>query len=121
MRALEIRDQAEAMRAQSRGQLEAHVAQAERAVAAAPPDMSAQLRQAAQAKADARRQHADAQVRRDQAAADTARDQAEQHAAAEADLEQQHAGYERWSAATAQTRELGGSTCVLSELFHYSA
>ena len=108
MRALEIRDEAEAMRAMSRGQLEAHVTQAERAMAAAPPDMSAELRQAAQAKADAWREHADAQVRRDQAAAGAARDQAEQHAAAEADLEQQHASYEKWSAATAQTRELGG-------------
>lgn len=46
MRALEIRDEAEAMRAMSRGQLEAHVAQAERAMAAAPPHMSAELRQA---------------------------------------------------------------------------
>ena len=77
-------------------------------MAAAPPDMSAELRQTAQAKADAWREHADAQVRADQAAADAARAQAEQHAAAEADLERQHAGYEKWSTATAQTRELGG-------------
>jgi hypothetical protein len=108
MRVLEIRDQAEAMRAMSRGQLEAHVARAERTVAAAPADMSAQLRQAAQAKADAWREHADAQVRSDLATADASRVQAQQHAADEADLEQQHAGYERWSTATAQTRELGG-------------
>jgi hypothetical protein len=108
MRALEIRDETEAMRAMSRGQLEAHVAQAERAVAAAPPDMSAELRQAAQAKADAWREHAAAQVRRDQAAADAARTQAEQHAAAEAHLERQHASYEKWSKYTAPTRELGG-------------
>jgi hypothetical protein len=108
MRALEIRDETEAMRAMSRGQLEAHVAQAERAVAAAPPDMSAELRRAAQAKADAWREHADAQVRRDEAAADTARLQAEQHTAAEAHLERQHASYEKWSEYTAPTRELGG-------------
>jgi len=108
MQALEIRDETEAMRAMSRGQLEAHVAQAERAVAGAPPDMSAELRQAAQAKAEAWQEHAHAQVRRDEAGADAARDQAEQHAAAEAHLERQHASYEEWSASTAPTRELGG-------------
>ena len=108
MQALEIRDETETMRAMSRGQLEAHVAQAERAVAAAPPDMSAELRQAAQAKAEAWQEHADAQVRRDEAGADAARDQAEQHATAEAHLERQHASYEEWSASTAPTRELGG-------------
>ena len=52
-----------------RGQLEAHTAAAERAQAAAPPDVSGRLRATAHAEADARQQAADAQVRDDEAEA----------------------------------------------------
>ena len=44
MRALEIRDEAEFLRGLSRGELETRVAEGERAMAAAPPDVSAELR-----------------------------------------------------------------------------
>jgi hypothetical protein len=108
MVALEIPDDAEAMRAMSRGQLEAHAVRAERMTAAAPPDVSAQLRTAGQAKADAQAQAAEAKVRGDAVVAEGAGLLAAQHAGRQADLEGQMAAYEKWSASTAAERELGG-------------
>ena len=58
--ALEIRDEADIIRGLDRGELEARALQVERARAAAPPDVSSQLRLTAQAEADAHRQAADA-------------------------------------------------------------
>jgi hypothetical protein len=107
MKALEIPDDVETMRAMSRGQLEAYAAQAERATAAAPPDVSAQLRTSGQAKADAQAQAAEAKVRGDAVMAEGAELLAAQHAGQQADLEGQMAAYEKWSASTAAERELG--------------
>ncbi len=105
MTALEIRDEAQYLRGLSRAQLEAKVADGDRIMAAAPPDVSDELRRTGQAKADAWGQHADATVRaKDQEAA-----QAEQLArvmeAQEATLEPQAGAYEAWSAQTAAKRE----------------
>ena len=105
MTALEIRDEAQYLRGLSRAQLEAKVADGDRIMAAAPPDVSDELRRTGQAKADAWGQHADAIVRaKDQEAA-----QAEQLArlmeAQEATLEPQADAYEAWSAQTAAKRE----------------
>ena len=61
--ALEIRDEADIMRGLDRGELEARALQGERGRAAAPPDVSSQLRLTAQAEADAHQQSAAAQTR----------------------------------------------------------
>lgn len=53
LRALEIADEHAELRAMSRGELEAHMFEADRAQAAAPPDTSCLLRLTAQAEADA--------------------------------------------------------------------
>jgi hypothetical protein len=108
IRALEIRDESELLRGMPRGTLEARVAEADRAMAAAPPEPSAQLRAAAQARAQAQVRAADAQVRSDAAAARHAGGEAAAREADQADLEGQMAAYERWSVTTAETRERGG-------------
>jgi conjugative relaxase-like TrwC/TraI family protein len=108
-RALEIRDEAQQLRSMTRAQLEARVAEGERAMATAPPDVSAELRAAARAKADAWAQHADAQVRHDEVKARGAGNLADMHAAQEADLEGAAAAYEHWSALTAEKREVAGN------------
>ena len=61
--ALEIRDEADIIRGLDRGELEARALQGQRARAAAPPDVSRQLRLTAQAEADALQQAADARTR----------------------------------------------------------
>ena len=108
MTALEIRDEAGILRGLDRGDLEARVLQGERAQASAPPDISSQLRLAAQAEADALRQAADAQARHDQAGASRARALAAQLAAGRQPLEAGNARYENWSARTQATREAAG-------------
>ena len=69
--ALEITE--DSYRAMTLGQLEAKVAEGDRAQALAPPDVSAQLRLTAQAEADAWQQSADAEVRHDQVEAASAK------------------------------------------------
>ena len=69
---LEYPDEAAMWAGMDRGQLEAHTAAAERAQAAAPPDVSAGLRATAHAEADARQQAADAQASGDEAGAKNA-------------------------------------------------
>ena len=105
IRALEIRDEAAIIRGMTRGELEARTRQAERARASAPPDVSGQLRLTAQAEADAWQQSADAATRHDQAGAANAAILAGQLAADRRRLEAGNACYEKWSAATASTRE----------------
>ena len=105
IRALEIRDEAAIIRGMTRGELEACTRQAERAQASAPPDVSRQLRLTAQAEADAWQQSADAATRHDQARAADAASLAGQLAADRRRLEADNACYEKWSAATASTRE----------------
>jgi hypothetical protein len=103
--ALEIRDEADILRGLNRGELEARTRQAERARASAPPDVSRQLRLTAQAEADAWQQSADAATRHDQAGAANAAILAGQLTAGRRELEADNACYEKWSAATASTRE----------------
>lgn len=74
-----------------RGQLEAKVAQAERLMAAAPADPSADLQAAARAKADAEAEAAEAQARGEHGLAGGARRVAERHAAEAETLEPQMA------------------------------
>jgi conjugative relaxase-like TrwC/TraI family protein len=105
IRALEIRDEAAIIRGMTRGELEARTRQAERAQASAPPDVSRQLRLTAQAEADAWHQSADAATRHDQAGAANAAILACRLTADRRQLEADDACYEKWSAATASTRE----------------
>jgi len=104
--ALEIAE--DPYRAMTRGQLEATVAEGDRAQALAPPDVSGQLRLTAQAEADAWRQSADAEVRHDQAEAASAKALAGQLDAEKARLEAIHADYESWSGKTREAREVAG-------------
>jgi conjugative relaxase-like TrwC/TraI family protein len=103
--ALEIRDEADIIRGLHRGAIEARALEAERVQASAPPDVSRQLRLIAHAEADARQQSADAATRHDQAGAANAAILAGQLAADRRHLAADNACYEKWSAATASTRE----------------
>ena len=71
--ALEIRDEAEIMRGMTRGELEARVLEGERAMANAPRDVSAKLRNAAQAQQDCWQQSVEAEVAGNEAEAEGAR------------------------------------------------
>ena len=102
---LEIRDEADILRGLGRGKLEAQALQGQRAHAAAPPDVSRQLRLTAQAEADARQQAADAQIRHDHIGKASATTLAAQLAAERQHLEASNARYEEWSADTHATRD----------------
>jgi conjugative relaxase-like TrwC/TraI family protein len=106
--ALEIRDEADILRGLDRGELEARALQGERAQAAAPPDVSSQLRLTAQAEADARRQAADAHIQHDHTAAAEATALAAQLAAERQRLDAANARYEHWSADTHAIRDTAG-------------
>ena len=106
--ALEIRDEADILHGIDCGELEARVLQGERARAAAPPDVSSQLRLTAYAEADAHRQSADAHAQHDDAAAASATALAAQLAAERHRLEAGNARYEQWSADTHATRDAAG-------------
>ena len=103
--ALEIRDEADIIRGLDRGELEARALQGQRARAAAPPDVSSQLRLTAQAEADAHQQAADAQTQHDHAGAGSATALAAQLAAERQRLEADNARYEQWSTDTHATRD----------------
>jgi conjugative relaxase-like TrwC/TraI family protein len=105
MRALEIRDESEYLRGLSRGELEARVAAGERAMAAVPPDVSAERRAAGQARQDAWAQHADAIAAGRPEEAEGAADLARLMETRERALEPQAAQYEGWSADTAPVRD----------------
>jgi hypothetical protein len=106
--ALEIRDEAHIIRGLDHGELEARALHGQRARAAAPPDVSRQLRLTAQAEADARQQGADAQTRHDHTAATSATVLAAQLAAERQRLEAANTRYEQWSADTRTTRDTAG-------------
>ena len=110
--ALEIRDEADIIRGLDRGQLEARVLQGERARAAAPPDISGQLRLTAQTETDALQQSADAHARRDHPGAASATALAAQLAAERQRLEAENARYEQWSAGTHATRDTAGKAAA---------
>src|SRR5438552_377114 len=89
----------------TRGELEAHVLEAERVQASAPPDVSRQLRLTTHAEADAWQQSADAATRTDQVGAANAKALAGQLAAERQHLEAANDRYEQWAAATSGIRE----------------
>jgi AAA domain len=89
----------------TKGELEARVLDGQRAQAAAPPDVSGQLRVTAHAEADAWRQSADAAAAQDESAASNARTLARQLAADKTRLEARNAAYETWSGRTGTVRE----------------
>jgi len=106
--ALEIRDEADIIRGLDRGELEARALQGERARAAAPPDVSSQLRLTAQAEAEAHQQAADAYTQHDHTGVASATALAAQLAAERQRLEAGNARYEQWSADTHATRDTAG-------------
>jgi len=106
--ALEIRDEADIIHGLDRGGLEARALQGERARAAAPPDVSSQLRLTAQAEADALQQSAEAGARHDHLGAASATALVAQLAAERQRLEADNARYEQWSADTYATRDTAG-------------
>ena len=112
MIALEIPDEQAVLRSMTVGQLEAAVAEGDRAVAFAPPEVSANLHAAAQAQADAWAQNAEAQAKGTQDEADGARDLAELMREQQAGLEPKQAAYESWSEATAEKRDVAGKAAA---------
>ena len=110
--ALEIRHEAQILRGLDRGELEARALQGQRARAAAPPDVSRQLRLTAQAEADARRQAADAQTRHDHTGAASAATLAAQLTAERHRLEASNARYEQWSADTRAARDAADKAII---------
>jgi len=110
--ALEIRDEADIIRGLDRGELEARALQGQRARAAAPPDVSGQLRLTAQAEADALQQAACAQARRDYPGTVSAAALAAQLTAERQRLEVGNSRYEQWSAGTHATRDAAGKAAA---------
>ena len=110
--ALEIRDEADILGGLDRDQLEASILRGQRARAAAPPDVSSQLRLTTQAEADAHRQAADARTRHDHTGAASATALAARLAADRQRLEAVNARYEQWSADTRATRDAAGKAAA---------
>ena len=108
IRALEIRDEVDIIRGLTRGELEARVLAAEHAQAAAPPEVSGQLRLTAQTEADAWQQAADAHTQHDHTGTTNATALAAQLAVERQRLEVHSARYEQWSADTHATRKVAG-------------
>jgi hypothetical protein len=104
--ALQIRDEQADLAGMGRGQLEAKVIAGARARAAAPRDVSAELRATAQAETDMRIMAGKAQVEgADPAAYDRA---AVELAAQREELDAGNTEYEAWSESTAGTRDIAG-------------
>jgi hypothetical protein len=104
--ALQIRDEQADLAGMDRGQLEAKVIAGARARAAAPREVSAELRATAQAETDMRIMAAQAQVEgADPAAYDQA---AAELWAQREELDAGNAVYEAWSDSTADTRDIAG-------------
>lgn len=108
MHALEIRDDAERMASMSLGELEAAIAEGDRAVAAAPPDVTSELRLTEQARTDAWAQAAVAEAEGTADAARSAEALARQLDADADRLNPAAVTYEQWSAATAASRDEAG-------------
>jgi conjugative relaxase-like TrwC/TraI family protein len=112
IRELEYPDEAAMWAGMDRGQLETHTAAAERARAAAPADVSAQLRATAHAEADAWQQAADAQANRDEAAAGNAQQLAALLSTERQNLETRNAEHEQWADSTRTIRENGNKAAA---------
>ena len=110
--ALEIRDEADILRSLDRGELEVRALQGQRIQAAAPPDVSRQLRLTAQAEADARQQAAEARTQHDHTGVASATTLAARLAAERQRLEADNARYGQWSAETHASREEAGSAAA---------
>ena len=110
--ALEIRDEADIIRSLDRSELEARALQGQRAQAAAPPDVSRQLRLTAQAEAEAHQQAADAHTRHDHTGAASATALVMQLAAERQRLEAANARYEQWAVGTRVTRDAAGKAAA---------
>jgi hypothetical protein len=108
IRALEIRDETEILHRMTPGELEARILDGDRALVSAPPDVSRDLRLAAQAEAHAWQQAADAQTSHDLAGSADATALAHQLAARREQLEAASARYETWAADTSGTRDTAG-------------
>jgi hypothetical protein len=104
---LEIQDEEQLYRAMSRGELEANELRARRAYAAGPKDVSAQLKDTAQAEADQRQAAVEAEAQGDPATAKALHSLADVLETQKAALEADHAKHENWSAETAGRREDG--------------
>ena len=109
---LEIRDEADILRGLDRGELEARALHGQRARAAAPRDVSRQLRFTAQAEADAHQQAADARTQFDRTGAASAIALAAQLAAERQRLEIANTRYEQWSADTRATRDIAAKAAA---------
>jgi AAA domain len=105
IRALEIRDDTEITRRMSHGELAARILDGDRALAAAPPDVSRDLRLTAHAEADAWQQSADPGIRHDPAGSTEAKALARHLAARREQLEAANARHETWAADTSSKRE----------------
>ena len=110
--ALEISDEADIIGYLDRGELEARALHGQRARAAAPPDVSSQLRLTAQAEADAHQEAAEAHALHDQPGAASATALAVQLAAERQHLEADNTRYEQWSADTRTTRDAAGKAAA---------
>ena len=110
--ALEIGDEADILCGLDRGELEARVLQGQRVQAAAPPDVSSQLRLTAQAEGDALEQSADAHARHDLSCVVSGAALATQLAIERQRLEAGNAQYEQWSADTNTAREAAGKAAA---------
>jgi len=105
---LEIGDEEQLYRAMSRGELEAKEQQARRAYAAAPKDVSADLKDTALAEADQRQAAAEADAQGDETTARALHSLADLLGTQKSTLEADHARHENWSVQTAGLREEGG-------------
>ena len=104
---LEIQTEEEIYRTMSRGELEAKERQAQRAYAAGPKGVAAELKDTALAEADQRQAAAEAKAHSDDAAARALRSLADLLETRKSALEADHAKHENWSAETAALRHEG--------------
>jgi hypothetical protein len=105
---LEIRDPEQMYRAMSRGALEAKEQLARRAYAAAPKDVTADLKDTVRAEADQRQAAVEAQAQGNEATAQALHSLADFLGTQKTILEAEHVKHENWSAQTAGLREEGG-------------
>jgi hypothetical protein len=109
---LEISDEGQFYQAMSRGELEATELLARREYAAGPKDVSAELKDTAQAEADQRQTAVEAEAQGDEATANALHSLADLLGTQKAALEADHAKHQNWSAQTAGLREEGGKARV---------